>query len=181
MRAIVALSILCACGVPDPVVKESRPHPTAAAWNAAVKRGDFGALYDLTRPQDRSNVTGFWLLYLNRDADPVAFDAILDRHGLGTPPDSNITLAPSDQVRSALVDYLTNVGNRRALYVDVLAYLLRTSPAASVWYGEPILWDLRGDSASAQMGGMPVNFERVDGRWYMVHDFLRTWSEIDDE
>ena len=174
LRATILLALVCACGVPDPLVKEQGPQATAHAWNLAVERGDFGALYDLTRPRDRTPLIG-WMMVATAG---VELDPILKRHGLGTPPDSTIVFLTLDAARPLLVDYLKDVRDMRALYADTIGHVLRHRKEPDVWYGEPILWEIRGDFAFARMGGRRARFERVDGRWYMVQEVEQTSPEI---
>ena len=178
MRAIVASSFLCACGVPDPLVKEQGPKAAARAWNLAVERGDFGALYGLTRPLDRSTLTGCMLLLCSKDAAPTELDALLSRHGLGELPDLTFPPMPAGPDLDVIAKYLDPVRDPRALYVDALAFLLQRS-GGKVQSGEPTQWNIRGDSAHTRFGGAPARFERIDGHWYMVQDVNATSSEMD--
>jgi len=181
---ILAFSVLLACAQPERAGVVDGPQRVAEEWNDAVRRGDYGAMHDLTRPQDRAILVAFKLMILgmlgtdNELGEEQA--ALRKRHGLGPPPHFPALAIPDENsIRTLAEDYLKSVPDERALYIDVARAFRAFQP--QIRFGEAVLWEIDGDNASAFMGGKRVEFERVEGRWYLANELEESESVSVDE
>jgi hypothetical protein len=174
-----AILLLAACGQPADSTAGASPQAVAAAWNRAVRDSDYGTMFELYSPRDRRRLLycELALLHLLGDGTEVAEElaAIRVRHGLPEPPEHfgfGIGFALADDAidfDAMVKEFLEPVSDVRALFVDVdRGFRKHVQP--EVRYGEPVLWEVEQDRASAFMGGKRVEFSRIGGRWYIDAD-----------